>query len=99
MPSFMTRAEESEVNGTPLEPDRSETFCAEAGVFVSDEEDNQNTFSRWKGKSKEGALEPDGLGNEEEWKKMRLETVECEVPLTVYPGHTAFRPTEVVFNI
>jgi len=35
-----------------------------------------------------------GSGNE--W---RLETVECEVPVRVWPGNTAFRPADVAFDV
>ena len=39
-------------------------------------------------------------GNEEEgWAELRAETVECEVPVRVWPGNTAFRPMEVVFDV
>lgn len=53
----------------------------------------------WKGKGKEGQVVPDGLGNEHEWQQMRLELVECNVPLKVWPGNTAFRPHEVTFRL
>ncbi|KAH7104289.1 Rgp1-domain-containing protein [Auriculariales sp. MPI-PUGE-AT-0066] len=35
-----------------------------------------------------------GMGNE--W---RMETVECEVPVRVWPGNTAFRPADVIFDV
>ncbi|KAF7785199.1 hypothetical protein Agabi119p4_1364 [Agaricus bisporus var. burnettii] len=39
--------------------------------------------------------------NEEEavWKEVKLETVECEVPIRVWPGNTAFRAVDVVFDV
>lgn len=41
----------------------------------------------------------DYLGGEEGWKEVKLETVECEVPIKVFPGNTAFRALDVVFNV
>jgi hypothetical protein len=42
----------------------------------------------------------DGLGaGEEEWREIAVETVECEVPVMVWPGNTAFRPEDVVFDV
>ncbi|KAI5122696.1 hypothetical protein M0805_009749 [Coniferiporia weirii] len=38
-------------------------------------------------------------GGEEGWAELRVETVECEVPIRVWPGNTAFRPLEVVFDV
>ena len=36
---------------------------------------------------------------EEDWKEVRVEMVECEVPIKVWPGNTAFKATEVVFEV
>ncbi|KAI9445567.1 Rgp1-domain-containing protein [Lactarius indigo] len=36
---------------------------------------------------------------EEGWRELVIETVECEVPVTVWPGNTAFRPEDVVFDV
>ena len=36
---------------------------------------------------------------EEGWRELVVETVECEVPVTVWPGNTAFRPEDVVFDV
>ena len=58
-----------------------------------------NAIPSGKGKGKEGQVEPDGLGNENEWQRMQLEMVECNVPLKVWPGNTAFRPHEVIFRL
>lgn len=38
-------------------------------------------------------------GGEEGWKNVRLETVECEVPIKVWPGNTAFKAIDVVFDV
>jgi hypothetical protein len=50
-----------------------------------------------------GTDEEDGevdLGaGEEGWREMAVETVECEVPVMVWPGNTAFRPEDVVFDV
>lgn len=37
--------------------------------------------------------------SEEEWKAVKVEMVECEVPIKVWPGNTAFKATEVVFDV
>jgi hypothetical protein len=38
-------------------------------------------------------------GGEEGWKEIGVERVECEVPLSVWPGNTAFKATDVVFDV
>ncbi|KIK65894.1 hypothetical protein GYMLUDRAFT_70155 [Collybiopsis luxurians FD-317 M1] len=40
-----------------------------------------------------------GGGREARWRSVKLETVECEVPVRVWPGNTAFRPVDVVFDV
>ena len=42
----------------------------------------------------EGEGEVDG-----EWSTVKVETVECEVPIKVWPGNTAFRASDVVFTV
>lgn len=46
--------------------------------------------------SDEGGTE---IGENEEWREVRAEMVECEVPIRVWPGNTAFKATEVVFDV
>lgn len=36
---------------------------------------------------------------EAEWQEVKAEMVECEVPIKVWPGNTAFKATEVVFDV
>ena len=36
---------------------------------------------------------------EEEWSTVKVETVECEVAIKVWPGNTAFKASDVVFNV
>ena len=43
--------------------------------------------------------EEDEIGPEEGWREVRVEMVECEVPVKVWPGNTAFKATEVVFDV
>ncbi|KAG8220206.1 Rgp1-domain-containing protein [Butyriboletus roseoflavus] len=44
--------------------------------------------------------EPKAKGDDEdEWKEVRVETVECEVPISVWPGNTAFKAMDVVFDV
>ncbi|KAG8698972.1 hypothetical protein FRC09_006912 [Ceratobasidium sp. 395] len=46
-------------------------------------------FGRWTGE--EGAEEaPEG---EEKWTKLKLETLECQLPIHVFPGSTAYQPS------
>ncbi|KAH9487327.1 RAB6A-GEF complex partner protein 2 [Psilocybe cubensis] len=41
----------------------------------------------------------DFSGGEEGWRNVKLETVECEVPVKVFPGNTAFKALDVVFDV
>lgn len=43
--------------------------------------------------------EGDESEGEEEWSMVKVETVECEVPIKVWPGNTAFKASDVVFNV
>jgi len=63
-------------------------------MFLGDSEDN-------------GAEEGDGeVGDDEErrgggvggWVPVEVQTVECEVPVSIWPGATAFRPRESIFE-
>ena len=47
----------------------------------------------------EDDAEVDLGGGEEDWREIAVETVECEVPVMVWPGNTAFRPEDVVFDV
>ncbi|KAF8168504.1 Rgp1-domain-containing protein [Crassisporium funariophilum] len=38
-------------------------------------------------------------GEETVWREVKLETVECEVPVRVFPGNTAFKALDVVFDV
>lgn len=38
-------------------------------------------------------------GKEDSWHEVLLETVECEVPVRVWPGNTAFKPADVMFDV
>lgn len=38
-------------------------------------------------------------GGEKGWREVKLETVECEVPIKVWPGNTAFRALDVAFDV
>ena len=33
------------------------------------------------------------------WRPVRVETVECELPIKVWPGNTAFKALDVVFDV
>ena len=47
----------------------------------------------------EAGAPPDPVGPEDAWREVRVEMVECEVPVRVWPGNTAFKATEVVFDV
>lgn len=65
-----------------------------------DEDDEWVDGGREKKQSKKGDnVEEDEDGSEEEWVQMNAETVECLIPVLVYPGNTAYRPVEVVFEV
>ncbi|KAF9265604.1 Rgp1-domain-containing protein [Marasmius fiardii PR-910] len=40
-----------------------------------------------------------GRGGEGEWEEVKTEMVECEVPIRVWPGNTAFRSVDVLFDV
>ncbi|KAA1468345.1 hypothetical protein DENSPDRAFT_833600 [Dentipellis sp. KUC8613] len=61
------------------------------GDDLDDEEDGE-------GRSL-GEGEVDLGAGEEGWRPVRVETVECEVPVKVWPGNTAFRAVDVVFDV
>jgi hypothetical protein len=68
-------------------------------ILNSDTDVNSNVVRIWKGKGREGSVDPDGLGEEHEWRRMQLEMIECTVPLRIWPGNTAFRPNEIFFRL
>jgi hypothetical protein len=43
---------------------------------------------------KEGEQEQEG-----DWRDVQVEIVECEVPVVVWPGNTAFSAVDVVFEV
>ncbi|KAG6327034.1 hypothetical protein ID866_12055, partial [Astraeus odoratus] len=59
-----------------------------------DEEDSHDDVDaeQWAAERVENA-------KEEGWREVKVETVECEVPIVVWPGNTAFRAMDVVFDV
>jgi len=55
-----------------------------------------NGEGMWDG---DGEAQRDFGGGDEGWKDIKVETVECEVPIKVWPGNTAFKATDVVFDV
>lgn len=47
----------------------------------------------------DGETAKDYGGGNDGWRELRVETVECEVPINVWPGNTAFKAVDVVFTI
>lgn len=63
--------------------------------------------SMFLGESEDNAEEGDGeVGDDDErrgvgvggWVPVEVQTVECEVPVSIWPGATAFRPRESIFE-
>lgn len=42
---------------------------------------------------------PSGAEGEGDWREVQVEVVECEVPVVVWPGSTAFSTQDVVFDV
>jgi hypothetical protein len=62
--------------------------------------DGDEVLSEDEDDADEGGGEVDfGAGEEDEWREIAVETVECEIPVMVWPGNTAFRPEDVVFDV
>lgn len=76
---------------------------SERGYHDGDEEDDIEDDGVYDGiKADRGGGVGAGVnfsGGEEGWKEVRLETVECEVPIKVWPGNTAFKAVDVVFDV
>ncbi|EIM92050.1 Rgp1-domain-containing protein [Stereum hirsutum FP-91666 SS1] len=51
------------------------------------------------GKGKGGKGEEDLGGGKDGWTELGVEMVECEVPVKVWPGNTAFRAMDVLFDV
>lgn len=62
------------------------------------DEDAQEGGNMWDGDG-EGEDQRDYGGGDEGWKHIKVETVECEVPIKVWPGNTAFKAMDVVFDV
>jgi hypothetical protein len=41
----------------------------------------------------------EGGKEDEDWRELQVEVVECEVPVVVWPGSTAFSAVDVVFDV
>lgn len=51
------------------------------------------------GKGKGGKGDEDLGGGKDGWTELGVEMVECEVPVKVWPGNTAFRAMDVLFDV
>lgn len=70
---------------------------AEGGYHDGDEMDGDGEEElEGEGDGKDGKVLGDG---DEGWQEVRVETVECEVPVMVWPGNTAFKAMDVVFDV
>jgi hypothetical protein len=65
-----------------------------------EDEDNEDVTvdgeGLWDG---DGEGQRDFGGGDGGWKDIKVETVECEVPIKVWPGNTVFKATDVVFDV
>ena len=51
------------------------------------------------GDEENGEQERGWAEQEDGWQEIKVETVECDVPITVWPGNTAFKAMDVVFDV
>ncbi|KAF9242341.1 Rgp1-domain-containing protein [Melanogaster broomeanus] len=65
------------------------SFLGTAEREYHDGDEEVEEENEWKDKGDE----------EDKWKEVRVETVECEVPINVWPGNTAFKAMDVVFDV
>ncbi|GJJ07832.1 hypothetical protein Clacol_002037 [Clathrus columnatus] len=71
-----------------------------AGTYHDADEESEDDVSEGKdGGRKSDHPRDEDAEEEEEWVQMNAETVECLIPLLVYPGNTAYRPVEVIFEV
>lgn len=71
----------------------------ESGYHDGDAEDeDEEADGLWDGEGESGE-ERDFGGGRSGWRDLKVETVECEVPIKVWPGNTAFKAMEVVFDV
>lgn len=63
-----------------------------------DEDGEEEADGLWDGEGPDGEQRDFG-GGRGGWTDVRVETVECEVPIKVWPGNTAFKAMEVVFDV
>ncbi|KAH8101380.1 Rgp1-domain-containing protein [Cristinia sonorae] len=67
----------------------SETPYHDGDEGISDDEDDATGEGQ----------ELEVWGSEEDWRGVRVEMVECEVPIKVWPGNTAYKAGDVVFDV
>lgn len=76
------------------------TFGGSTASFSSDDTDEDGGYDGIKPDFAGGVGKGvDFGGGEEGWRNVRLEMVECEVPVRVWPGNTAFKAMDVVFEV
>ncbi|TFK47962.1 Rgp1-domain-containing protein, partial [Heliocybe sulcata] len=93
----------------PRSPNQNQTTTTPGGTLTS----WASYFASFVGAAGEGTDYHDGDEDAEEdaasvdekdgvpddrWQELKVETVECEVPIKVWPGNTAFKAMEVVFD-
>lgn len=70
------------------------------GDEADDEEDEEGVYDGIKADLDGGVGTGVNFGGGEAgWKETKVETVECEVPIKVWPGNTVFKPVDVVFDV
>jgi RAB6A-GEF complex partner protein 2 len=91
----------------PMEKEPSSSKAGDAPVKMSKDRTSQGWAAflaasiLGSAEEEEEAVEEEEEDEEEEegWRAVRVETVECEMPLRVWPGSTAFKTMEVVFDV
>ena len=83
----------------PAVASKSWTSMLTSALLGSSEPDNQyHDGDEDIDGSEAGDLEAD-MGDEDDWKELQVEMVECEVPIKVWPGNTAFKANEVILEV
>lgn len=92
-------------NIAPLQKKRSNTEISSAlswtrfivSTLIGDGKDGNEAEVNGTGVSHQP--DDDREEGDEGWQEMGVETVECEIPISIWPGNTAFKPSDVVFTV
>ncbi|EKM60687.1 uncharacterized protein PHACADRAFT_110305 [Phanerochaete carnosa HHB-10118-sp] len=97
-PGSMAPHERPGVLPSPSAPQKSQSWASFfSSTLLGSSEPSMNFHDGDEG-SEVGSEDGDALA-ESEWREVRAEMVECEVPIRVWPGNTAFKAADVVFEV